>query len=39
MGKVSIYGSAFDGAPYETVSADGKLLDWLINNVSGFNPL
>ena len=39
MGKVSIYRSAFDSEPYETVSADGKLLDWLIENVSGFDPL
>ena len=39
MGKVSIYKSAFDDEPSETVSAEGKLLDWLINNVSGFDPL
>ena len=39
MGKVSIYRSAFDSEPSETVSADGKLLDWLIDNVSGFDPL
>ena len=39
MGKVSIYRSAFDDEPSETVSAEGKLLDWLINNVSGFDPL
>lgn len=39
MGKVSIYRSAFDSEPSETVNAEGKLLDWLIDNVSGFNPL
>ncbi len=39
MGKVSIYRSAFDDEPSETVSAEGKLLDWLIDNVSGFDPL
>ena len=39
MGKVSIYRSAFDSEPSETVSAEGKLLDWLIENVSGFDPL
>ena len=39
MGKIAIYRSAFDEKPSETVSAEGKLLDWLINNVSGFDPL
>lgn len=39
MGKVAIYRSAFDSEPSETVSAEGKLLDWLIDNVSGFDPL
>lgn len=39
MGKIAIYRSAFDDEPSETVSAEGKLLDWLINNVSGFDPL
>lgn len=39
MGKIAIYRSAFDSEPSETVSAEGKLLDWLINNVSGFDPL
>lgn len=39
MGVVSIYRSAFDEKPSDTVVADGKLLDWLINNVSGFDPL
>ena len=39
MGVVSIYRSAFDEKPSDTVVAEGKLLDWLINNVSGFDPL
>ena len=39
MGVVSIYRSAFDEKPSDTVVSDGKLLDWLINNVSGFDPL
>ena len=39
MGKIAIYRSAFDDEPSETVSAEGKLLDWLIDNVSGFDPL
>ena len=39
MGKVAIYRSAFDEKPSDTVVAEGKLLDWLINNVSGFDPL
>ena len=39
MGKVSIYKSAFDKDPAHVLEADGKLLDWLINNVSGFDPL
>lgn len=39
MGKVSIYRSAFDSELSEAVSAEGKLLDWLINNASGFDPL
>jgi len=39
VGKIAIYRSAFDSEPSETVSAEGKLLDWLINNVSGFDPL
>ena len=39
MGVVSIYRSAFDEKPSDTIVAEGKLLDWLINNVSGFDPL
>ena len=39
MGIVSIYRSAFDEKPSDTVVAEGKLLDWLINNVNEFDPL
>ena len=39
MGKIAIYRSAFDEKPSDTVVAEGRLLDWLINNVSGFDPL
>ena len=39
MGKVSIYKSAFDKDPSHELQAEGKLLDWLIDNVSGFDPL
>ena len=39
MGKIAIYRSAFDEKPSDIVVAEGKLLDWLIDNVSGFDPL
>ena len=39
MGVISIYRSAFDEKPSDIVAADGKLLDWLIDNVSGFDAL
>ena len=39
MGVVSIYRSAFDEKPSDTVAAEGRLLDWLIENVNGFDPL
>ena len=39
MGVVSIYRSAFDEKPSDTVVAEGKLLDWLVDNVNGFDPL
>ena len=39
MGKIAIYRSAFDDKPSDIVSAEGKLLDWIIDNVNGFDPL
>lgn len=39
MGKVSIYKSAFDKEPAHELKADGKLLDWLMDNIGGFDPL
>ena len=39
MGKIAIYRSAFDEKPSCTVIAEGKLLDWLVDNVNGFDPL
>lgn len=39
MGKVSIYKSAFDKEPAHEMQAEGKLLDWLIENIGGFDPL
>lgn len=39
MGKVSIYKSAFDKDPAHELQADGKLLDWLMDNIGGFDPL
>ena len=39
MGKVSIYKSAFDKDPAHELKADGKLLDWLMDNIGGFDPL
>ena len=39
MGKVSVYKSAFDKEPAHELEAEGKLLDWLIENVGGFDPL
>lgn len=39
MGKVSIYTSAFDKAPAHELQADGNLLDWLMENIGGFDPL
>ena len=39
MGKVSIYKSAFDKNPSHELQAEGKLLDWLVENVKGFDPL
>lgn len=39
MGKISIYRSAFDKDPSHELQAEGKLLDWLVDNVNGFDPL
>ena len=39
MGKIAIYRSAFDEKPSDTVIAEGKLLDWLMENIGGFDPL
>lgn len=39
MGKVSIYKSAFDKDPSHELQAEGKLLDWLVENIGGFDPL
>jgi hypothetical protein len=39
MGKVSIYKSAFDKDPAHELQAEGKLLDWLVENIAGFDPL
>jgi hypothetical protein len=39
VGKIAIYRSAFDEKASEIVSAEGKLLDWIIDNVNGFDPL
>jgi len=39
MGKVSIYKSAFDKDPAHELQAEGKLLDWLVENIGGFDPL
>lgn len=39
MGKVSIYKSAFDKEPVHDLEAEGKLLDWLMENIGGFDPL
>ena len=39
MGKVSIYKSAFDKEPAHELQAEGKLLDWLMENIGGFDPL
>jgi hypothetical protein len=39
MGKVSIYKSAFDKDPAHKLQAEGKLLDWLMDNVGGFDPM
>ena len=39
MGKVSIYKSAFDKDPAHESQAEGKLLDWLMENIGGFDPL
>ena len=39
MGKVSIYKSAFDKDTTHELEAEGKLLDWLIENIGGFDPL
>ena len=39
MGKVSIYKSAFDKEPAHEMQAEGKLLDWLMENIGGFDPL
>ena len=39
MGKVSIYKSAFDKDPAHELQAEGKLLDWLVDNIGGFDPL
>ena len=38
MGKVSIYRSAFDSEPSHELQAEGKLLDWLMENIGGFDP-
>ena len=39
MGNVSIYKSAFDKEPAHELQAEGKLLDWLMQNIGGFDPL
>ena len=39
MGKVSIYKSAFDKEPAHELQAEGRLLDWLTENIDGFDPL
>lgn len=39
MGKVSIYKSAFDKDPAHELEAEGKLFDWLMENIGGFDPL
>ena len=39
MGKVSVYKSAFDKEPAHELQAEGKLLDWLMENIGGFDPL
>jgi hypothetical protein len=39
MGNVSIYKSAFDKEPAHELEAEGKLLDWLMDNIGGFDPL
>ena len=39
MGKVSVYKSAFDKEPSHELQAEGKLLDWLMENIGGFDPL
>lgn len=39
MGVVSIYRSAFDEKPSDLVIAEGRLLDWLVENVNGFDPM
>ena len=39
MGKVSIYKSAFDKDPSHELQAEGRLLDWLMENIGGFDPL
>ena len=39
MGKVSVYKSAFDKDPAHELEAEGKLLDWLMENIGGFDPL
>ena len=39
MGKISIYKSAFDKDPAHELQAEGKLLDWLVDNIGGFDPL
>ena len=39
MGKVSIYKSAFDKEPAHELESEGKLLDWLTENIGGFDPL
>lgn len=39
MGKVSIYKSAFDKEPSHELQAEGRLLDWLMENIGGFDPL
>ena len=39
MGKVSIYKSAFDKVPAHELQAEGKLLDWLMENIGGFDPM
>lgn len=39
MGKVSIYKSAFDKDPSHELQAKGRLLNWLMDNIGGFDPL